>query len=72
MSRTERADCERPNVPAAAVAAAGVNHQGAEESRVCVWGGRSVSLPGQGGTGRNEEKARGEHPICDFCVGEEE
>lgn len=38
MSQTE-SRCERPNVPAAAVA--GVNHQGAEESR--VWGAVSVS-----------------------------
>lgn len=70
---------------AAAAAVAGVNHQGAEESRVCisvcvyVWVflGGTVSISVEGGemtpTRRNGEKAKGgEHPICDFWVGEEE
>ena len=53
----QRADCERPNVPAAAVAAAGVNHQGTEESRVCL--GRTVSVSA-GTRGHREEWREGQ------------
>lgn len=63
--------CERPNVPAAVAAGAGVNHQGAEESRV-----RGVQrlCRGRGGQpgGMERRPEENTHPICDFCVGEEE
>lgn len=68
MSQTE-SRCERPNVPAAA-AVAGVNHHGAEESR--VGGGQCLCLDRGAPGGMERRPEENTHPICDFCVGEEE